>query len=187
MVINVVDKQEEFINKLTERILSVYEIYEIVEKRYIDKLENNCKTVALRSFEIGKELQELIDRVKKDTNYPDINTSPVNDIEELEYILHEAMQIPLYQIGLIENLGKGIDFIIDEIIRTIENLYETRTQVAIFAKKLFPNEKEMKYYSKIEFVPPSEVAKLFIDYVECQTEKYKKFVIELLKIICGED
>lgn len=176
------------IEQIAEEKKSMLEILSIVEKNADEKLkETNPEYYSTRDQiyeeELFDKLRGKIEEKKKLTNYPNSRSKEETrlhiDIQTIEQALYNTYKIPLFKVGLAENLGQGFDWLIDEIILTYARFDADVKNGEKAVLKLFPSPSGKSY----EF---SNDAKMFSDFLRAEREDYKIFAIEFIKKLCGK-
>lgn len=180
------EEAKKFIEELAEKKRSMIEIFSIAEglaDKRLQKVNPKCHLVKtkINKEDLFKTLRAKLEEKKKLTNYPNAKTKEErqvhNDIQELESSLYDTFKIPLFKIGLAENLGEGLDYLIDEILLSTESFSKKVEKGRKAATTLYPGSKSYEY---------SEEAEEFIDFMSCEKEDYRAFATEFLKKLCGE-
>lgn len=180
------DKEEakKFIEELREKKLSMLEIFDIVKTKSDERLKGlnpKCHLVQeqINEEDLFKKLKDKLEQKKKDTNYPNARTNEERtthlNIQHLEDSLYKTMKVPLFEVGLAEELNKGADWLIDEILLSTESFGGASLKGVKAADDLFPAEKSYE---------TSTEAKEFIDFIECEKEDYRAFATEFIKKLC---
>jgi hypothetical protein len=178
------------IEQIAEEKKSMMEILSIVEQSAEEKLKTtNPEYYSIRD-QIYKEkdglfekLREKIEKEKKLTNYPNSMSKDEQkahiDIQAIETALYDTYKIPLFKVELTENLNKGFEWLVDEIILSYARFDADVNNGEKAVQRLFPSPSGKSY----EF---SDDAKLFSDFLRTEREDYKIFAIEFIKKMCGK-
>ena len=79
--------------------------------------------------------------------------------------------------GIVENLSKGFDWLIDEIILSYARFDADVNNGERSAQQLWPAEKSYEF---------SDEAREFSNFLRAEREDYKIFAIEFIKKLCGK-
>ena len=177
------------IEQIAEEKKSMLEIISIVEKISDEKLmttKPECYLTRDRIYEEGlfDKLRDKIEEKKKLSYDPSFISKEKRimyktNIYTLEQSLYDTYKIPLFKMGLAENLDKGFDWLVDEIILSYARFDTDVKDGERAARELFPSPPEKSY-------EPSDDAKEYIDFFKCEREDYKIFAIEFIKGLCGK-
>jgi hypothetical protein len=174
------------IEQIAEEKKSMLEIMSIVEKSAEEKFKaTNPEYYSIRDQiyeeKLFDKLMGKIEEKKKFTNYPNARSKEEKrvhiDIQTIEKSLYNTYQIPLFKIGLAENLSEGFDWLVDEIMISYAGFDADVNNGEISAKQLFPSEKGYEF---------SDEAKGFSNFLRAEREDYKIFAIEFIKKLCGK-
>ena len=174
------------IEQIAEEKKSMMEIFTIVEESANEKLKATHPEYYSTRDQIYEEdlfdkLRNKIEEKKKLTNYPNAMSKEENtlhiDIQTIEQSLYNTYKIPLFKIGLVENLAQGFDWLVDEILLSFARFDTDLKNGEKSALKLFPAPSGKSY----EF---SNDAKMFSDFLREEREDYKIFAIEFIKKLC---
>ena len=177
---------KEIIEQIAEEKKSMLEIMSIVEKDAEEKLKTTspeCYSTREKIYEedLFSKLRNKIEEKKKSTNYPNPKSKEEREIhtniQALEHSLYETYKIPLFKVGLVENLDKGFDWLVDEIILSYARFDTDVRNGENAARQLFPSAKSYEF---------SDDAKEYVDFFKCEREDYKIFAIEFIKKMCGK-
>ncbi len=176
---------KQLIEQIAEEKKSVLDIISIVEKSADDKLKETnpeCYLLKDKIYEEGlfDKLRNKIEEKKKLTNYPNPKSKEHKihiDIQTIEQSLYDTYQVPLFKMGLVENLKESFEWLVDEIILTYARFDNDLKEGEKSVRQLFPSEKS--YELSVE-------AKEFIDFLRCERNDYKIFAIEFIKKLCGK-
>jgi hypothetical protein len=178
------DEAKAIIEQIAEEKKSMLEIIEFVDKSADKKLKETnpeCYLIREQIYEedLFSKLKNKIEEKKKLTNYPNARSKEEYNIhiniQTLEHSLYDTYQIPLFKLGLAENLSKGFDWIIDEIILSYARFNEDVKEGEKAVRELFPSDKSYIL---------SEDAKEFINFLICERDDYKIFAMEFIKKMC---
>jgi hypothetical protein len=176
------------IEQIAEEKESMLDIMSIVEKSAEEKFEaTNPEYYAIRDQiyeeELFDKLRGKIEEKKKLTNYPNARSKEENtlhiDIQTIEQSLYDTYKIPLFKVGLAENLSQGFDWLVDEIILSYARFDADVNNGEKAVQQLFPSPSGKSY----EF---SNEAKEFSNFLRAEREDYKIFAIEFIKKLCGK-
>jgi hypothetical protein len=176
------------IEQIAEEKKSMMEILSIIEKNAEEKLkETNPEYYATRDqiYEEGlfDKLRDKIEEKKKLTNYPNSGSKEESkihiDIQTIEQALYNTYKIPLFKVGLAENLGQGFEWLVDEVILSYARFDADVNNGEKAVQRLFPSPSGKSY----EF---SNDAKEFSNFLRAEREDYKIFAIEFIKKMCGK-
>lgn len=179
---------KEIIEQIAEEKKSMLEIFSIIDETASKKLkETNPGYYATRDQiyeeDMFDKLRDKIEEKKKLTNYPNATSKDENrlhiDIQTIEQSLYNTYKIPLFKIGLTENLSQGFDWLIDEILLSYAKFDTDVRNGEKAVLKLFPSPSGKSY----EF---SNDAKEFSNFLRAEREDYKIFAIEFIKKLCGK-
>lgn len=173
---------KEFIGELREKMLSAMEVFSLTERKSderLDKLNPRCHLAKkqINEEDLFKKLRSKLEQKKKEeykNNLAIQRLVKLADIQILNDSLHSVSEVPLYKIKLAENLGKGADWLLDEILLSTEKFGKDVSEGAKAADRLFP----AKSYEI------SQEAAEFINFIDCEKEDYRAFAIEFMKEIC---
>jgi hypothetical protein len=180
------EEAKEIIERIAEEKKSMLDIISIVEKSADEKFRATSPEYYLIREQIYEEnlfdkLRNKIEEKKKLTNYPNPKSKEEQkihiNIQTIEQSLYDTYQVPLFKMGLAENLSKGFEWLIDEIILSYTRFDTDVKDGEHAARQLFPSE--------IEFEPSAE-AKEFSNFMRTEREDYKIFGIEFIKKLCGK-
>lgn len=180
------EEAKQIIEQIAEEKKSMLDIMSIVEKSAEEKFkETNPECYQLRDqiYEEGlfDKLRNKIEEKKKLTNYPNPRSKEEEkihiNINTIEQALYDTYKVPLFKVGLIENLSEGFDWLIDEIILTYARFDSGVKDGGRAARQLFPSEKSYEF---------SDDAREFSNFLRCLREDYKIFAIEFIKKLCGK-
>jgi hypothetical protein len=179
---------KEIIEQIAEEKRSMLEILSIVEESANEKFEaTNPEYYATRDQiyeeELFDKLRDKIEEKKKLTNYPNARSKEENnmhiDIQTIEQSLYDTYKIPLFKVGLTENLSQGFEWLVDEIILSYARFDSEVNNGEKAVLRLFPSPSGKSY----EF---SNDAKEFSNFLRAEREDYKIFAIEFIKKLCGK-
>jgi len=171
------DDAEDFINRLREENLVAIDMYLMIKSRYLRISDEEISELRSKSLRRYWKFVDIIDEIKKEVNYPNTGNRTLNKhIMNLEKGLMEAARTFDYELGLLQRISKGFDYIISQILETIKSSGKELVLSVIAAKYLYDLDIEQN-------INPNEIEK----YIEDQLDDYVLFSKELLKIICGED
>lgn len=174
------------IEQIAEEKKAALDILSIVEKSAdirLKEINPECYSIREQIYDKGlfDRLTNKIEEKKKLTNYPNARTKEErkihNTIQTLEQTLHNTYQIPLFKMGLAENLGKGFEWLIDDIILSYAAFDSQVKRGESAARELFPSEENHELSSD---------AKEFSSFFKCERDDYKIFAIEFIKKMCGK-
>jgi hypothetical protein len=177
---------KEIIEQVAEEKKSMLDIMSIVEKIADEKFRSTNPDYYQIRDQIYEEnlfdkLRNKLEEKKKLTNYPNSRSEDERkihiSIQTIEQSLYDTYRVPLFKIGLAENLNKGFEWLVDEIILTYARFDNYTIKGEDAAKQLFPAKE------KYEF---SNEAKEFGDFFRTEREDYKIFAIEFIKKMCGK-
>lgn len=178
------EEAKDFIETLAEQKLSMMDMFGIVKEnstKNLKKLNPKCHLLVKRIYDedIFKKLRDKLEEKKKETGYNTADGNPETDkmINQLESALYKANKIPLYEIGLTENLKEGFDWLIDEMLLSYASFSNTENEGRNASRKLYPAEKSYD---------TSKEAEEFADFIECEKEDYKMFAEEFIRKLCGK-
>lgn len=176
------------IEQIAEEKKSMLEIMSIIDETAGKKLkETNPEYYVIREQiyeeDLFDKLRNKIEEKKKLTNYPNSKSKDEQiahiDIQTIEQSLYDTYRVPLFKVGLAENLGRGLEWLVDEVILSYA-IFDARVKDGEKAAlKLFPSPSGKSY----EF---SSSAKEFSDFLRAEREDYKIFAIEFIKKMCGK-
>ena len=176
------------IEQIAEEKKSMLEILSIIEESANEKLKvTNPEYYTIRDQiyeeELFDKLRSKIEEKKKLINYPNAKskgeTSLHIDIQTIEQSLYDTYKIPLFKVGLAENLGQGFEWLVDEIILSYARFDAEVNNGEKAVLRLFPSPSGKSY----EF---SNDAKEFSNFLRAEREDYKIFAIEFIKKLCGK-
>lgn len=176
------------IEQIAEEKKSMFEIMSIIEKSAEEKFKEKYPEYYLTRDQIYEEglfdkLRDKIEKEKKLTNYPNAKSKEEQiahiDIQTIEQSLYDTYKIPLFKIGLVENLGKGFEWLVDEIILSYSRFDADVNNGERAVRQLFPSPSGKSY----EF---SNDAKEFSNFLRAEREDYKIYAIEFIKKMCGK-
>lgn len=176
------------IEQIAEEKKSMLEILSIIEESANEKLKTtNPEYYAIRDQiyeeELFDKLRSKIEEKKKLTNYPNARSKEENiahiDIQTIEQSLYDTYKIPLFKVGLAENLGQGFEWLVDEVILSYARFDSEVNNGEKAVLRLFPSPSGKSY----EF---SNDSKMFSDFLRAEREDYKIFAIEFIKKLCGK-
>lgn len=181
---------KEIIEQIAEEKKSMMEILSIVETGAEEKLKATSPEYYAIRDQIYREkdslfekLREKIEKEKKLTHYPNSKSKDEQkahiDIQTIEIALYDTYKIPLFKAGLAENLNKGFEWLVDEIILSYARFDADVNNGEKAVQRLFPSPSGKSY----EF---SSSAKEFSDFLRAEREDYKIFAIEFIKNMCGK-
>lgn len=174
------------IEQIAEEKKSMLDIMSVVEKDAEEKFKvTNPEYYTIRDqiYEEGlfDKLRNKIEEKKKLTNYPNARTKEENklhiNIQTIEHSLYDTYRVPLFKVGLAENLSKGFEWLVDEIILSYARFDNDVIEGERVVLKLFPSEKDYEF---------SADAKEFSNFLRAEREDYKIFGIEFIKKMCGK-
>lgn len=180
------EEAKDIIEQVAEEKKSMLEIISIVEKSADEKFKvTDPEYYAIREqiYEenLFDKLRNKIEEKKRLTNYPNARSKEENkihiDIQTIEQTLYDTYQVPLFKMGLAENLSKGFEWLIDEIILSYARFDTDVNNGENAARQLFPSEKSYQF---------SNDAKEFSNFMRTEREDYKIFAIEFIKKLCGK-
>jgi hypothetical protein len=183
-----IDEAKVIIEQIAEEKKSMMEIMLIVEKSADEKFKStNPEYYSIRDQiyeeELFDKLRNKIEEKKKLTNYPNgiskEETKLHIDIQTIEQSLYDTYKIPLFKVGLLENLSQGFEWLVDEILLSYAKFDADVNNGEKAVLKLFPSPSGKSY----EF---SDDAKLFSDFLRAEREDYKIFATEFIKKMCGK-
>lgn len=178
------EEAKEIIEQVAEEKKSMLDIISIVEKSADEKFKATNPEYYVIRDQIYEEnlfdrLRNKIEEKKKLINYPNIRSKEELkikiDIQIIEHSLYDTYQVPLFKMGLAENLSKGFDWLIDEIILSYARFDTDVKEGENVARQLFPSENEF-----------SDEAREFSNFMRTEREDYKIFAIEFIKKLCGK-
>lgn len=182
------DDAKEVIEQIAEEKKSMLEIISIIDETASKKLkETNPEYYATRDKiyeeDMFDKLRGKIEEKKKLTNYPNARSKEENrlhiDIQTIEQSLYDAYKIPLFKVGLTENLGQGFEWLVDEVVLSYARFDADVNNGEKAVQRLFPSPSGKSY----EF---SNDAKMFSNFLRAEREDYKIFAIEFIKKLCGK-
>ncbi len=174
------------IEQIAEEKKSMLDIMSIVEKDAEEKFKATNPEYYIIRDQIYEEdlfdkLKNKIEEKKKLTNYPNARSKEENklhvDIQTIEHSLYDTYRIPLFKVGLAENLSKGFEWLVDEIILSYARFDTDVNNGERAAQQLWPAEKSYEF---------SAEAKEFSNFMRAEREDYKIFGIEFIKKMCGK-
>lgn len=181
------EEAKKIIEQVAEEKKAMLDIIEIVEKDADEKFKaTNPECYLLRDqiYEKGlfDKLRNKIEEKKKSiSNYSNPKTKDELEIriniQTIEHSLYDTFQIPLFKVGLAENLKKGFDWLIDEIILSYARFDNDVKEGERAVRQLYPSEKSYEFSSE---------AKEFSNFLRCERDDYKIFAIEFIKKLCGK-
>lgn len=180
------EEAKEIIEQVVEEKKSMVEIVSIVEKIADEKFKATNPEYYLIRDQIYEEnlfdkLRNKIEEKKKLTNYPNSRSKEEQkihiDIQTIEHSLYDTYQVPLFKIGLVENLSKEFEWLIDEIILSYVRFDTDVKDGERAVQQLFPAEKSYEF---------SNDAREFSNFMRAEREDYKIFAIEFIKKLCGK-
>lgn len=180
------EKAKEIIEQVAEEKKSMFDILSIVEKSADEKFKATTPEYYLIREQIYEEnlfdkLKNKIEEKKKLSNYPNPKSKEEHkihvDIQTIEQSLYDTYQVPLFKMGLVENLSKEFDWLIDEIILSYARFDADVKDGERTAQQLFPSEKSYEF---------SDNAREFSNFMRTEREDYKIFAIEFIKKLCGK-
>jgi len=180
------EEAKEIIEQVAEEKRSALDVVSIVEKDADEKFKEINPEYHRIKEQIYEEnlfdkLMNKIKEKKKLTNYPNPRTKEEEkihaNIATLETSLYDTYQIPLFKMGLAENLGKGFEWLVDEIILSYARFDTDVKKGEKAAAELFPTKEGYGFSSE---------AKEFSDFMRAEREDYKIFAIEFIKKLCGK-
>jgi hypothetical protein len=182
------EEAKEIIEQIAEEKKSMFDIMSIIEKDADEKFKaSNPEYYAIREQiyeeDLFDKLRNKIEEKKKSTNYPNSRSKEESrihvNIQTLEQSLYDTYKIPLFKIGLVENLNKGFEWLVDEIILSYARFDADVNNGDRAVQQLFPAPSGKSY----EF---SNDAKEFSNFLRAEREDYKIFAIEFIKNLCGK-
>ncbi len=182
------EEAKEIIEQIAEEKKSMLDIMSIVEKASEEKFKaTNPEYYAIRDqiYEEGlfDKLKEKIEEKKKLTNYPNPRSKEESkihiDIQTIEHSLYDTFKVPLFKVGLVENLSKRFDWLVDEVILSYARFDADVNNGEEAVQRLFPPSSGKSY----EF---SDTSKEFSNFLRTEREDYKIFAIEFIKKLCGK-
>lgn len=180
------DEAKKIIEQIAEEKKSMLDIISIVEKTADEKFKDTYPEYYLirdQMYEgdLFEKLRNKTEEKKKLTNYPNARSKDQQkihiDILTIERSLYDAYQVPFFKMGLAENLSKGFEWLIDEIILSYARLDTDVRDGERAAQQLWPSEKGYEF---------SDIAKEFSGFLRTAREDYKIFTIEFIKKMCGK-
>jgi hypothetical protein len=182
------EEAKEIVEQVAEEKKSMFEIFSIIDEAASKKLkETNPEYYAARDQiyeeDMFDKLRNKIEEKKKLTNYPNARSKDENmlhvDIQTIEQSLYDTYKIPLFKIGLTENLSQGFDWLVDEVMLSYARFDSEVKNGEKAAQRLFPSPSGKSY----EF---SNEAREFSNFLRAEREDYKTFAIEFIKKLCGK-
>lgn len=180
------EEAKEIIERITEEKKSMMDIMSIVEEIAEEKLKaTNPEYHAIRDQiyeeDLFDKLRSKIEEKKKLTNYPNSRSKEESkihvNIQTVESSLYDTYKVPLFKVGLVENLSKEFEWLIDEIILSYSRFDDDVNNGESAARQLWPAEKSYEF---------SNDAKEFSNFLRAEREDYKIFAIEFIKKLCGK-
>ena len=180
------EEAKQTIEQIAEEKKSMLEIISIVEKDADEKLKTTnpeCYSTRDKIYEEGlfDKLRNKIEDKKKLINYPNPRSKEDQkiriNIQTLEQSLYDTYKVPLFKVGLVENLDKGFDWLVDEIILSYARFDTDVKDGNSAARELFPSKESYEL---------SDGAKEYVDFFKCEREDYKIFAIEFIRKLCGK-
>ncbi len=180
------EEAKEIIEQVAEEKKSMFDIMSIVEKDAEEKFKaSNPEYYAIREQiyeeDLFDKLRNKIEEKKKSTNYPNSRTKEDSkthiNIQTIEQSLYDTYKIPLFKVGLVENLSKEFGWLVDEIMLSYARFDAAVTNGERAAQQLWPAEKSYEF---------SNDAKEFSNFLRTEREDYKIFAIEFIKKLCGK-
>lgn len=174
------------IEQIAEEKKSMLDIMSIVEKDAEEKFKATYPEYYIIRDQIYEEnlfdkLRNKIEEKKKLTNYPNARSKEENklhiDIQTIEHSLYDTYRIPLFKVGLAENLSKGFEWLVDEIILSYARFDTDVKKGEDAVQQLWPAEKSYEF---------SAEAKEFSNFMIAEREDYKIFGIEFIKKMCNK-
>lgn len=174
------------IEQIAEEKKSMFEIMSIVEEIAEEKLKaTNPEYHAIRDQiyeeDLFDKLRSKIEEKKKLTNYPNSRSKEESkihiNIQTIEQSLYDTYKIPLFKIGLVENLNKEFEWLVDEMFLSYAKFDADVNNGENAARQLWPAEKSYEF---------SNDAKEFSNFLRAEKEDYKIFAIEFIKKLCGK-
>lgn len=117
------EEAKEIIEQVSEEKKSMFEIISIVEE--IEKFKTtNPEYYAIidQIYNDGlfDKFRDKLEKEKKLTNYPNVKSKEEQmahiNIQVTEQSLYDTYKVPLFKVGLVEDLNKGFEWLVDEII-----------------------------------------------------------------------
>jgi len=182
----VAEEATEIIEQVAEEKKSMLDIISVIEKDAEEKFKATNPEYYLLRDQIYEEdlfdkLRNKIEEKKKLTNYPNARSKEENklhiDIQTIEHSLYDTYRVPLFKVGLAENLSKGFEWLIDEIILSYARFDTDVKDGERAVQQLFPLEKSYEF---------SADAREFSNFMRAEREDYKIFAIEFIKKMCGK-
>jgi hypothetical protein len=176
------------IEQIAEEKKSMLEIMSIVEKSAEEKFEATSPeyySIREQIYEEGlfDKLRDKIEEKKKLTHYPNAKSKEEQkvhiDIQTIEHSLYDTYKIPLFKVGLAENLSQGFDWLVDEILLSYARFDAEVNNGEEAVQRLFPSASGKSYEL-------SNDAKEFSNFLRAEREDYKIFAIEFIKKLCGK-
>lgn len=180
------EEAKEIIEQVAEEKKSMLDIMSIVEKDAEEKFKaTNPEYYLLRDQiyegELYDKLMGKIEEKKKLANYPNARSKEERkihiDIQIIEHSIYDTFQIPFFKIGLAENLSKGFEWLVDEIILSYARFDTDVKKGEDAVQQLWPAEKSYEF---------SAEAKEFSNFLRAEREDYKIFAIEFIKKMCDK-
>lgn len=180
------EEAKEIIEQIAEEKKSMLDIISIVEKIADEKFKATSPEYYSIREQIYEEnlfdnLRNKIEEKKKLTNYPNSRSKEERkihiDIQTIEHSLYDTYKVPLFKMGLAENLNKGFEWLIDEIILSYARFDTDVKDGELAIRALFPSEKSYEF---------SDEAREFSNFMKAEREDYKIFAIEFIKKLCDK-